>query len=448
MLRRSLSRLEPPTPRIHAGLSALLRLARRVALLHYANAGQRSTRLPFEVALTFAMKVWIVDQNANLMYYAYSLALGLVQNGCEVSIVTCKDYEWTGPPSQRIQVVEAFFRWSTPLIKRFGLLRKARSLRMALKAIEYPFGYLFLLNRYRHEKPDIIHFQYANIPAIERLVFGILRRYRIPFLLTVHNIVQPRPGPLDNALFGPLYRRMPHLVVHSNDNKNALQTLFGVAADRIHVIAHGNYNAYLPTTMPDQGAARDAIGVPRDSKIVLFFGIIFEFKGLDVLIRALAQVDREIKPFLVIAGQPSQGFEKYAAEIQRLNLEQCVLTRLEFISYEELTLLFSAADVVALPYKRISQSGVMFVAFSFGRPVVATRVGSFPETVVEGQNGYLVEPESDSELGAALNRILRDEAELRRMSMTAKRISDERYDWSEIAATTLKVYEEAREAAK
>lgn len=394
------------------------------------------------------MKVWIVDQNANLIYSGYSLCLGLAENGCQVTIITRSDYEWQGPPHDRIQVLELFSRWSMRLIKTSKFFEKNRLFRMLLKGIEYPLGYISFFRHYRREKPDVIHFQYANVPLVEWLVFTILNWCKTPFVFTVHNIIQPRQTALDKVLYRAVYRQIEHFVAHSQLNKNELHHIFEIDRAQIHVIPLGNYNVFIPDNLPDSMSARQNLNLPVDRRIVLFFGIIFKFKGLEYLIRSLSHIDPNERPLLVVAGKPVEGFADYDAEIEQYALQNDVDKRLGFIPNDELPLYFSAADVVALPYNRITQSGVILTAFSFGKPVVATRVGSFPETVLEGQNGYLVDPKDSYQLAEALRRILQDENKLAEMSRFTKIHADEKYDWNRIAAQTIRLYTQAIEAVR
>ena len=150
-------------------------------------------------------------------------------------------------------------------------------------------------------------------------------------------------------------------------------------------------------------------------------------------------------PLLLIVGKPIEGFGDYDRKIKALGLDNMIRKCLEYVSNHELSLYFKAADIVALPYTRTTQSGVILTAFSFGKPVIATSVGSFPETVIQGETGYLVPPCDEESLGQAITDILNDGEKLKEMGCAAKRHSDEVYDWVHIGKKTMKLYQKILE---
>jgi D-inositol-3-phosphate glycosyltransferase len=392
------------------------------------------------------LKVWIVDQNANLMYYGYSLCMGLAHSGCDVTLVTKCNYQWENQPHPQIKISEVFSAFSTRLVEKYNFLQTNRVLRTGIKALEYPLSYLSFIRLYFKEKPDIIHFQYALIPIVDSLVFKFLKVLGLPCVFTVHNIVQPRKIQINDYFLKLSYKCISHFVVHSNANKTEFSHHYRLAPDRIRVIPHGNYNAYITDHTLTRDTARQSLKVASDRHVILFFGIIFKFKGLEYLLRALSKIPPDSRPILMIAGKPSDGFDSYQEEIDQLGIGDDVCTRLEFIPNDELQLYFTATDLVILPYTRITQSGVMLTAFSFGKPVVATRVGSFPETIIEGKNGYLAEPQDVDSLSTAISRALADPAHLEDMSRFSKEYSDREFNWDSIAQQTLSLYQEAKAA--
>ena len=393
------------------------------------------------------MKIWVVDQNANLMYYGYSLCLGLAHQGSEVTLVSRYGYQWQTKPHPRIHLRGVFSRFSVRLLEKFPFLGKIPLLRTLLKIIEYPFSYIAFFKLLRREEPDIIHFQYALIPLIDSFVFRRLKKKGIPFVFTVHNIVQPRKIKLNDSFLHWSYGFVDRFIVHSQANAVEFSRHYGLKNDRISVIPHGNYNAYITEANLTQGKARQRLDLPPNRPIILFFGIIFKFKGLEFLIQALEQASGDQAPLLLVAGKPATDFAPYQREIERLGLQDRVLQRLEFIPNEDLQWYFAACDVVALPYTRITQSGVLLTAYSFGKPTVATRVGSFPETVLEGKTGFLADPGDVSSLAQALDKALSDPERLAEMSRFTKEHSDREYDWDRIGEKTRALYQEALSAA-
>ncbi len=138
----------------------------------------------------------------------------------------------------------------------------------------------------------------------------------------------------------------------------------------------------------EQKQARDIVNVPFDKKILLFFGFIRDYKGLDLLIEALAQLPEEYH--LLIAGEIYGGFAKYQNLIDKYNLEERVTMHIRYIADDEVPAFFSAADVCVLPYRSATQSGITAIAFHFGVPLIATNVGSLKEMLEPHNTGYLI----------------------------------------------------------
>jgi glycosyltransferase involved in cell wall biosynthesis len=182
---------------------------------------------------------------------------------------------------------------------------------------------------------------------------------------------------------------------------------FDVAEKTVTVIRHPVNNAF-PDTALTSAEAKRRLGLRDDEKAVLFFGRIRPYKGIEYLLDAfrLLSADERANYRLIVAGEPKKGSEEYLHEIQQLvkrefKHEQVIL-RIQFIPDDEMELYLKGADVLVLPYKEIFQSGVLFLAYSFGLPVVATDVGSFREEIVEGSTGFLCKPGDPTELAKAI----------------------------------------------
>lgn len=161
-----------------------------------------------------------------------------------------------------------------------------------------------------------------------------------------------------------------------------------------------------PTVSIPQAEARRRLRLPDGKPILLFFGYVRAYKGLDVLLRALPLVLREAEVVLVVAGEfyePRDQFERLARE---LGVEKAVVWRDEFIPNEEVALFFSACDAVVLPYRTATQSGIVPLAYSHRKPIVTTSVGGLVEAVRDGATGILAPPEDPEALAQAILRFL------------------------------------------
>jgi glycosyltransferase involved in cell wall biosynthesis len=270
-------------------------------------------------------------------------------------------------------------------------------------------------------------------------------------VLTVHNVNRKeRDGkhdPLNRWSLKFLYRNVDHIFVHTRQMKAELLTEFRVPEERITVIPFGANSFTFRTGLTRQGA-RERLGLPSGERVLLFFGNIAPYKGLDLLVDAL-----EVTPGcrLVIAGPVKKGFEAYwqgvSRAIQSKGLSGRVIKAVTFIPDEDVEVYFKAADVLILPYKTISQSGVLFLSYDFGLPVIATGVGGLSESIEEGVTGYVCRPDDPGDLAEKIAVYFRSDiyanlAERREAIIQRVR---ERHSWTGIAARICHVY--ARVAA-
>ena len=142
--------------------------------------------------------------------------------------------------------------------------------------------------------------------------------------------------------------------------------------------------------------------------IILYFGIIRDYKGFDILLNAIAELKDSGLDFHLLAGGECYGSdEKYTQLISNLGIADYITWHNKYIPDSEVSNYFSAADVVALPYRTASQSGVAQIAYSYDLPVIVTKVGGLPEIVDEGQSGFTIEPENPKELANILEKNLK-----------------------------------------
>ncbi len=217
---------------------------------------------------------------------------------------------------------------------------------------------------------------------------------------------------------------------------------FALDPARIHVVPHGNFDHYVPASRRSRAEARQAIGVDAGDLVLLFFGYIRPYKGLDTLLDAFAEVARrEPRARLVIAGRPHTPEEeaRYTAAIAAHPAGERIVFHGRFIDSEEVPAYFESADLVALPYRHIYHSGLVHLAYAFGNAVIATRVGDFPETIEDGRTGILVDGTPEA-LAEGILAALRDPDALQRMGALARHLSATRYGWADIGAQTRAVY--------
>jgi D-inositol-3-phosphate glycosyltransferase len=268
-------------------------------------------------------------------------------------------------------------------------------------------------------------------------------------VLTAHNVnAAARDGKdiwVNRASLRMQYRLCDHVFAHTDAMKRQLVTEFGMPEHRVTVIPFG-INDTIPKTELTAAGARQRLGLPAGERVLLFFGQIAPYKGLEYLIRALAALTESGEDIrLIIAGKVKRGHEDYWSEVQdsiaRFGLDALVTQRVQFIPDDEVEIYFKAADAVVIPYVNIFQSGVPFLAFSFGLPVIATDVGSLREDVTS-DTGLLCRRGDPADLARAIREFYR--SVLHRDPCAAavriRKIATEKHSWRIVAERTKAVY--------
>jgi len=278
------------------------------------------------------------------------------------------------------------------------------------------------------------------------LYYKLLRK-RI--VMTLHNVNAGRRDKSDSLLNRATLRMQyglaDHLFVHTESMRAELAEEFGVRGSKITVIPFGINNAAPQTNLsvPD---AKQRLGLGTGDKAILFFGRITPYKGLEYLIAGFRKALVSVTGLrLVIAGRPDQCEDYWQAirdDIQNELRTGQILLRAEFIPDAETEIYFKAADALVLPYREIYQSGVLILAKSFGLPVLASDAGSLKESVLEGQNGFTFERESDAELAGAIEKYFRSDlyAELDRHRKEIRERAAREHSWTTVARMTMEIY--------
>ena len=275
----------------------------------------------------------------------------------------------------------------------------------------------------------IFHFNYFDEWLLRK---AFLSGYKI--ILIIHDvesfIFKPNADRLQRICGEYAFR----LVVHNEFSKSELIKIFQPSVNKnVTVIPHGNYIA-LAKSKISKDKARTELGWDQNGKYVLFFGMIKQTKGLDVLLNALPKTNPSCK--LVIAGRlRKHSFSIYNEIIRREKLTGRILLKIHHISNEERNLLFSAADLIVLPYRKIYQSGILLMAMSYGLPIIASRLPAMEEIIHHGENGYLFEAGNQNQLSEQINYLLGDPSLGKKLAGQAFSDSAKHHDWKSIAAS-------------
>ena len=219
---------------------------------------------------------------------------------------------------------------------------------------------------------------------------------------------------------------------------------FNIENSKISVIPHGIINI-VPKTELTRVRAREKLNLGRDDKVILFFGIITPYKGLDYLIKAMVQLKNK-NISLIIAGKIDATADGYWENIQRIIKEtdtaDYIIGKIGYIPDAEIEVYFKAADVLILPYLHIFQSGVPFLAYNFGLPVIATDVGSLKDDIIDYQIGFICQKENPQDLADKIDLYFNSEL-YKNLEVNRDKIityANEKYSWEKIGEKTLEVY--------
>jgi glycosyltransferase involved in cell wall biosynthesis len=268
-------------------------------------------------------------------------------------------------------------------------------------------------------------------------------------VFTAHNVNAGRRDgndSLSNRLsLAAQYALSDHIFVHTERMKTELMEGFKISRSKVTVIPFGINNT-VPNTSLTPADARTQLGIAEEDKTLLFFGNIAPYKGLHCLVAAFIDLAPEDSRYrLIIAGRP-KGSEQHWREIEqaisRSGVADRIIQKIEYVPDEETELYFKAADVLILPYTQIFQSGVLFLGYAFGLPVIAADVGSLRDEIINGQTGFVFKPGDSSDLAATVRRYFESPLfrDLDRHRPLIRKFANERYSWSTVAARTRKVY--------
>jgi glycosyltransferase involved in cell wall biosynthesis len=229
--------------------------------------------------------------------------------------------------------------------------------------------------------------------------------------------------------------------------KRELCEQFVVSACKVSVVPFGINNAVPDTTLRTDEAKR-RLGVGDNDRTILFFGNIAPYKGLEYLVGAFQQVASKCRDYrLIIVGNP-KNCESYWKSLQAVlgchpNRDR-ILQKIEYIPDDQTEVYFKAADVLVLPYRHIYQSGVLFLGYSFGLPVIATDVGSLREEIIEGKTGFVCRPEDSADLARMIEKYFSSDLyhNLNSCRQGIREYARERYSWDLVGELTKKVYKE------
>lgn len=411
------------------------------------------------------LRLVLVEPNGSggLIHYAYQLCTALADEGLDVTLITGKEYELSHLP-HNFQVNNLLDLWSlfdptsTQNIHANAWQRRWHKVRWTARrgqrAVRLLSAWVSLTRTLIQLKPDIVQFSKIHFP-FEAIFLAQMRRRGLTLTQICHEFeLRENQRGLFSSLavraYADIYRNFSAIFFHARENCEKFLSLFPfVDKKRTHIIPHGN-SSWLIKHFPqdhDRDALRQRYDLRPGQPVVLFFGLLAPSKGIQDLVEAFALVRQSSNAKLLIAGYPTKHFrmEELKGRIEALGLTEHVVLDTRYVPLEDVGALMGLATVAVYPYRSSTQSGALQVAYTFGRPVVATIVGGLPEAVEHGRSGFLVPPESPPALAQGILKLVNNRELAKVMGEYARHLSETRFSWRSVALQIIKVYDQLLE---
>ena len=372
--------------------------------------------------------------------YALGLAMALNSRGVEVDFIGSDEVD--GPELH-----------ATPGVNFLNLRGNQRREAGFGEKVSRILIYYARLVRYAFiSRPRVFHILWNNkFELFDRTLLTLY--YKLlgkKIVFTAHNVNAAKRDSKDSFLnrlsLRIQYQLVDHIFVHTEKMKSELVKDFGIGDRAVTVIPFGINNT-VPDSELTPVEARQRLGISEGEKTLLFFGKIGPYKGLEFLVTAFQRiVARKADYSLIIAGKPKEGATKYLEGIQRTLSSDAshsrVIQKIEHIPDDETELYFKAADALVLPYTYVFQSGVLFLAYNFGLPVIATDVGSFGDDIQEGRTGFLCKPSDADDLARSIEKYFESDLfkNLHARRQGIRDLANQRHSWGVVGQMTQDVY--------
>jgi glycosyltransferase involved in cell wall biosynthesis len=303
-----------------------------------------------------------------------------------------------------------------------------------------PFSFRRAANAVVEFAPDLVVVQWWHpffAPALRSVARSVRRRARAPVVFLCHNVLPHDRSPVDRALARWGLDAADAYLVQSREDAKQLHELIRDPTLAVH--PHPTYTQFAAGALPREEARR-RLGV--EGSVLLFFGLVRAYKGLDDLLAAFARVIARTPATLLVVGEFYEDRRRYDALVASLGIGARVRVVDRYVPDEEVGQYFCAADLVVLPYRSATQSGIVQTAFAFERPVVVTAVGGLPDVVRDGETGYVVAPRDPPALADAIARFFESGAASRMAD--AIRAEAARFGWDACAEALVALGERVR----
>lgn len=368
-----------------------------------------------------------VGGHGGMNYYDFNLAHGLCSNGISPILYTC---DKTERPKIAPFLIKQTFK---------GIWGRKPKL---YRAVRFLVGLSVALIHAKKNQVQLTHFHFFHYTILEKLCINLAKFFGFKIIITVHDVEsfsdKQKTSSIRNILI-----KADRLISHNNISKKELVKKIKIPEHLIKIIPHGNYFNDIPQGLP-QNEAKKILNLPHDSQVILLFGQIKKVKGLDLLLEAMPAVIKKFsKAILVIAGKVWRNdFSIYENIINKNRIEKNVVCNIQYVSDDEVPFYYNAADIVALPYTRIYQSGVLLMAMSYKKPVVVSDLEGMTEIIQDNENGFVFKARDVNDLSQKLIYALKDRDRLKRIADNGFETVILKHDWNLIGKKTASLYME------
>ncbi|MBX3038696.1 MAG: glycosyltransferase family 4 protein [Anaerolineales bacterium] len=400
----------------------------------------------------------IVVEPANgggLVHFSYQLCNALSRLGAEIELITGSEYELDSLPhlfrvNKMLKLWKLFENRSE--ITSLNSLQKAtlslfRTMRRGVRAIRAVWAWIRLTIYILRVKPNWVIFSVLEYP-FQSFFIWLLKTKGIRLSQICHEFEEREGNTFINKFFHQTdklaYRSFSKIFFLSDHARGQFLTFYPtISENATYSIPHGNSEWLLGIQSQNADAIRRRFNIEADDSIILFFGLLAPSKGIEDLIQAFALASKDCHAKLMIAGYPTKHMsaESLTSLAATLNISDKVIFDFRYVPSNEIGALMEIATVAAYPYHTSTQSGALQIAYTFGKPVIATRAGGIAEVVEDGKSGFLVSPHAPIEIAEKIIFFVKNPQKVKEMGKYAKHLSQTRFAWDTVASQILSAYD-------
>jgi glycosyltransferase involved in cell wall biosynthesis len=309
------------------------------------------------------------------------------------------------------------------------------------KLMRYLKSIVALATYVSDRKYEVIHVQsFRNVWA-EILTYFIFRPSKTRLIYTAHNALPHERGRFDLWLYKFWYNHVDSIHVLSKNTKNEIVRDLEVPESKIFVTLHGNYERFKEKNINLVGvSAKIKYGIQEGERVVLLFGLLRSYKGIESLIQAAQYVKNNEFKIVIVGGGEVAYVEILRKQVEKSLRSDRILLQHKFLTDMDLASLIYCSDMVVFPYRHISQSGALVLALTYGKPVIANKIDGFIEYIENGRTGLLVDAREPNLLAQAIDDLLDNTEKAIAMGRAAELYARDQLAWNSIAEAVFSNY--------